>query len=179
MLLLSDVEANSFEQSQEIENVIDSFGIQPRRVFTFPTSAQPNSACSAKQSIDKEKKSANTDDSNTSTVIREHIKQANALQSVLNLEEIKLCNEFIENLKLENAKLEMTVNNQRSQIRALTEQVNEWTLGAQSKLTSLDKKEIESLVRRLREDLDNTKKDRKEKDFQIAESNQVIAKLQG
>ena len=105
MLLLSDVEANSFEQSQEIENVIDSFGIQVRKVSTFPTSA-----CSAKQSFDKEKKSANTDDSNTSTIIREHIKQANALQSVLNLEEIKLCNEFIENLKLENAKLEMTVN---------------------------------------------------------------------
>ena len=125
MLLLSDVEANSFEHSQEIENVIDSFGIQARKVSTFPTSA-----CSAKQSIEKEKKSANTDDSNTSTIIREHIKQANALQSVLNLEEIKLCNEFIENLKLENAKLEMKVNDQRSQIRALTEQVNEWTLGA-------------------------------------------------
>ena len=51
-----------------------------RKVSTFPTSA-----CSAKQSFDKEKKSANTDDSNTSTIIREHIKQANALQSVLNL----------------------------------------------------------------------------------------------
>jgi hypothetical protein len=41
----------------------------------------------------------------------------------------------------------------------------------------LDKKEIENLVRRLREDLENTKKDRKEKDFQLAESSQVIAKL--
>jgi peptidoglycan hydrolase CwlO-like protein len=43
----------------------------------------------------------------------------------------------------------------------------------------LDKKEIESLVRRLREDLDNTKQDRKEKDLKLDESNQLIAKLQG
>lgn len=34
----------------------------------------------------------------------------------------------------------------------------------------MDKKEIESIVRRLREDLEKTKHDRKEKDLQIEES---------
>ena len=114
MLLLSDVEPSSFEQSQEIENV-DSFGITAHivksKVRTDPTSER--------KSVERQSKSATTDGSNNSYAIREHIRQANQMQAQLNLDEIKLCNEFIEKLKLENANLDLTVTNQRLEILEL------------------------------------------------------------
>lgn len=54
-------------------------------------------------------KASNSNDSNNTTAIRDNIRQVSALQDALNFEEIKLCNEMIEKLKQDNARLELTV----------------------------------------------------------------------
>jgi peptidoglycan hydrolase CwlO-like protein len=122
-------------------------------------------------------KSVTTNDSNNSVAIRDQIRQATALQDQLNLEEIRLCNELIERLKQENAKLEFQVVEQKSEISVLTNQINEMQGTAGARLSSMDKKEIEGLIKRLREDLDKTKAERRANDLKVVESEQVIAKL--
>lgn len=88
-----------------------------------------------------------------------------------------MCNELIEKLKQENAKLEFQVVEQSSEISGLTKRLAESQATAAAKLTQMDKREIEGLVKRLREDLDKTKAERRANDLKVIESDQVIAKL--
>lgn len=108
MLLLSEVEACSVDSPEQV--VAESFGVNRRKLAQSDargnTSVEAINPFVSNRSVEMRDKSVTTNDSNNSVAIRDQIRQATALQDQLNLEEIRLCNELIERLKQENAKLE-------------------------------------------------------------------------
>ena len=86
---------------------------------------------------------------------------------------------MIDTLRAENAKLEKAAIEHKSEIQSLKNQVFELMKSPRPNLNLIEKKDIEAMVVQLRQDLEKTSHDRRERELKIVEQDQVIVGLQG
>ena len=99
-------------------------------------------------------------------------------------QEIAKCNELVEKLKCESADLELTIVDQRSEIQNLCNKLKQSHLRNQAeepnaKQVNFEKREMETLVKRLKEEIRMGNDGNQTQKQQVVQMRDVIANLQG
>ena len=112
---------------------------------------------------------------------REHIPQTICSdRESSNFDELRMCNEIIDNLKSECANLELTVVEQRTEIQGLQNRIKNFNYSENLKNTSaavIDKREADCLINRLKEELRASQSESELTKQQVKQSATVISNL--